>query len=238
MKVTFIYHSGYMVELEHTVLLFDYYRGELPEIDPAKKLYVFASHRHPDHFQKEIFEIFRDFPDVTFILSKDIWKKPGMHHVKFIGPGQELHMHGGKIWTFKSTDEGVAFLVKCEDKLIYHAGDLNWWHWNGEPDSYNRMMKVNYQKEIDRLGEILAGRTLDVGFVVLDARLEDAYCLGMEYFLEKIPAKAVFPMHFFEDGYGVCRQLQESGTAGKEKVISVEAPGQEFVLEQDEKIVN
>lgn len=50
MRVTYIGHSGFSVELESHILLFDYYEGTMPEFDPAKKLLVFASHSHPDHF--------------------------------------------------------------------------------------------------------------------------------------------------------------------------------------------
>jgi hypothetical protein len=233
MKVTFIYHSGYLVELEEHVLLFDYYQGELPAIDPTKKLYVFASHRHHDHFDMQIFELFRDFPDVTYVLSKDIWKKPGMHHVTFMKPGQKERVGDCEIHTLKSTDEGVAFLVKCEGKYIYHAGDLNWWHWNEESDNYNRVMKEKYQKEIDTLAELLDGQKADVAFVPLDARLGDAYGLGMQYFLETVAAKYVFPMHFFEDGYSVCRRFQSSGIPGSEGIFLVEQPGVTFTLEEE-----
>ena len=48
MKVTYIGHSGFSVELESHILLFDYYEGAMPEFDPAKKLLVFASHSHPE----------------------------------------------------------------------------------------------------------------------------------------------------------------------------------------------
>ena len=41
---------------------------------------------------------------------------------------------GAEIRTLRSTDEGVAFVVHYAGKTIYHAGDLNWWHWEGEPD--------------------------------------------------------------------------------------------------------
>lgn len=40
MKIRFIGHSGFYVELEEMNLLFDYYRGELPEIDRSKPLFV------------------------------------------------------------------------------------------------------------------------------------------------------------------------------------------------------
>ena len=55
MKVTFIYHSAFLVELERCSLLFDWYGGDLPKIDRTKPLYVFASHHHGDHYSPEIF---------------------------------------------------------------------------------------------------------------------------------------------------------------------------------------
>ena len=58
MKVTFIEHSGFMVEMEQNVLLFDYYQGEIPSFDGSKTLYVFASHSHADHYDPAIFIIF------------------------------------------------------------------------------------------------------------------------------------------------------------------------------------
>lgn len=52
-KITYISHSCFAVELEHSVLVFDYYQGELPLWNPEKTIYVFVSHRHYDHFSKE-----------------------------------------------------------------------------------------------------------------------------------------------------------------------------------------
>ena len=50
MKVTFLCHSCFLVELETCSLLFDWYTGPIPEIDRSKPLYVFASHHHGDHY--------------------------------------------------------------------------------------------------------------------------------------------------------------------------------------------
>ena len=50
MKITYIHHSAFLVETESAYLLFDYFQGKLPEFSEEKPLYVFASHRHPDHF--------------------------------------------------------------------------------------------------------------------------------------------------------------------------------------------
>ena len=50
-----------------------------------------------------------------------------------------------QVETLKSNDEGVAFLVTAEGRTIYHAGDLNWWYWNGEPEDDNEFMVRFYK---------------------------------------------------------------------------------------------
>lgn len=57
MKITYIHHSAFLAETEHACLLFDYFKGSLPKLPEGKRLYIFASHRHPDHFSKVIFDI-------------------------------------------------------------------------------------------------------------------------------------------------------------------------------------
>ena len=72
MKITYIGHSGFAVELEDKILLFDYYKGELPVLDRSKRLYVFVSHRHGDHYNREILSFREKRENVTYIFSKDI----------------------------------------------------------------------------------------------------------------------------------------------------------------------
>ena len=55
MKITYIHHSSFLVEMEQIALLFDYFEGEIPEIRQDQLLIVFASHRHGDHFSPGIF---------------------------------------------------------------------------------------------------------------------------------------------------------------------------------------
>ena len=62
MRITYIRHSAFLAEWEDIVCLFDYAEGELPEIDRDKRLCVFASHHHSDHFNPEIFTRFADHP--------------------------------------------------------------------------------------------------------------------------------------------------------------------------------
>ena len=72
MKVKFIGHSGFFVDLPEMSLLFDYYKGELPEADPEKPLFIFVSHAHEDHYTGKIFTYLDRTEDVTFFLSDDI----------------------------------------------------------------------------------------------------------------------------------------------------------------------
>ena len=52
-KITYLEHSGFAVECDDYVLIFDYYKGNLPQFDKDKKICVFASHVHYDHFKKK-----------------------------------------------------------------------------------------------------------------------------------------------------------------------------------------
>ena len=60
MKITYINHSGFLVETENCYYVFDYYKGEMPSLDKSKEAIVFCSHFHQDPFNPKIFEILDD----------------------------------------------------------------------------------------------------------------------------------------------------------------------------------
>lgn len=43
MKITYINHSGFLVETENCYYVFDYYKGEMPSLDKSKEVVVFCS---------------------------------------------------------------------------------------------------------------------------------------------------------------------------------------------------
>ena len=191
MKITFIEHSGFMVEMERTVLLFDYYQGEIPAFDKEKTLYVFVSHSHADHYNPVIWKLKEQYEKVQYIISDDVKTKEDARIMK---PHEKNEIGEITVETLKSNDMGVAYIVEAEGKVIYHAGDLNWWHWNGEPEEDNEYYKNTFQEEM----KYLEGKKIDVAFMLLDPRQEDKYCWGMNYFLEHTDCKTVFPMHCFQ----------------------------------------
>ena len=201
----------------------------MPEFDPAKKLLVFASHSHPDHFNREILKLADVYPDVEYIFPKDIRiaKKEQRESEHFMRKRDEITVGDTKVKSLRSTDEGVAFLVRCEDRIIYHAGDLNWWHWEEEDDAYNRMMRGDYQKEI----ETLTGEKIDLAFVVLDPRQEEQFYWGFDWYMRHTDTKIVFPMHMWKQ-YEVQDRLigMEVSEPYREKIMRIREMGQVFEL--------
>ena len=197
MQVTYIDHSGFMVESGSCYYIFDYYKGELPKLDKDKEVIVFCSHFHQDHFNPQIFQILKDMGlNYQAVLAKDINKRKYPTGVKITTAYHDESYtldNGTQVSTLLSTDSGVAFIVKTKDSTIYHAGDLNDWYWEGEPDADNRQMTSRYRAEIDKL----KGIHFDAAFVPLDPRQEDHYADGMIYFLENVECEAVFPMHYW-----------------------------------------
>ena len=224
MKVTFIEHSGFMVEMEQNVLLFDYYQGEIPSFDGSKTLYVFASHSHADHYDPAIWKLKEQYRDIHYILSDDIKDNEGAVVMK---AHEKKEVAGIEIETLRSNDMGVAFLVKVEGKTIYHAGDLNWWHWNGEPEEDNEYYKKTFQDEM----KYLEGKKIDLAFMLLDPRQEKDFYLGMDDFMRMVGADVVFPMHFWGDFEVTDRfKVLECAKDYKDRIVKISTTGESFEI--------
>lgn len=211
-EIWYLGHSGFAVKTSEHFLLFDYSidapkGGKLADgvIDPeelkGQRVTVFSSHSHPDHFNPCILEWKKDLPGIQYVLSEDIHTRAD---ALMVSPDKTYQLEGLEIRTLNSTDLGVAFLVKTDGLCIYHAGDLNWWHWEGEPDKENRAMAARYCHEVDRM----CGEKIDIAFAPVDPRLERAYFWGLDYLMRKVSVQAVFPMHFWEN-FSIFPQLNQ-----------------------------
>lgn len=227
-KVTYLGHSGFLVETEEIYCLYDYYTGELPQWNRKKKMAVFVSHIHYDHFNKEIFKLRKTFSEIRFILSSDIELSAPVQDIISAAPNEEIEVFGMKIRTLRSNDEGVAYVVHCGSRTIYHAGDLNWWHWEDESEAFNKLMRRTYQSEINKL----QNEKIDLAFVPVDPRLGEQYCWGIDCFMKRTDTKYVFPMHFWENYKIFERLMLEKCTEEyKDRVMKIESQGQTFLLE-------
>lgn len=200
--VTYLDNSGFVLKWENRCLIFDYYNltpreGTLsdgvvrPEDMKKKRTTVFVSHSHYDHYHPGIFDLEKEIPDIRYVLSDDI-RKQSSENKLLVAPGQDYRWDDMFIHTLRSTDLGVAFLIKIDGMTIYHAGDLNWWHWIGEPEENNRKMAEHYLHEIDSLPK----NEIDLAFVPTDPRQEHNYLLGLQAFMERVSSRYVIPMHF------------------------------------------
>lgn len=234
MKITYIHHSCFSVELDSVVLLFDYFKGVIPTFDKSKHIIVFASHSHYDHYSDDIFNLSSLYPQVTYILSKDITptKEKLKENILFIEANTTKILPAAdhipiKIETLKSTDEGIAFLVTAEDKIIYHGGDLHWWAWEEDTKEEALTMENAYKDEIKRL----QNKTIDVAFLPLDGRLNKNYWLGFDYFIKSTDTKIAFPMHLWGN-YSLINKLKQTKEAlsYKDKVVDITNENQMFIV--------
>ena len=228
MKITYIHHSGFSIELDKCVLLFDYFKGELPKWNRNKSIYAFSSHGHHDHFSSVIFNLEKEYTNVTYVLSDDIKVKKSAN-IYFVKPNDTFHINDLEIKTLESTDLGVAFIVKAESKLFYHAGDLNYWHWEGElTDEENYNFGVRYKKELNKISDL----DFDVSFVPLDPRQQDQYNFGFDTFMKNINTRYIFPMHFWMD-YSIIDKIlsDKCSKSYRNKIIKITKETEEFILE-------
>lgn len=248
MKITYIHHSAFCVEIGGKVLVFDYYSGEsvpscqyhgkMPEFPEDTPIYVFASHSHRDHFDMEVLKWSRRYRNIHYIFAKEVKKKLGNSMLKRLGfdetikekityvkPREQYVIDDVWVETLLSTDSGVAFLVTLSGKTVYHAGDLNWWRWEGEPEEFNTYQEKTYKEQMD----LLSAQKIDLAFVVMDPRQEQDRYLGIDYFMQKVQADHVIPMHLWKH-YELIREYKElpENQRFRDRILMVEKENQEI----------
>ena len=234
MKVTFLYHSAFLVETEDYNLLFDW-TGErpLPPFDRSKPLYVFASHHHADHYTPRIFSL--GMERVTYILATCIRlsakRKAGLgiddSCIVRMSAGQTRQIGELAVSTVRSNDAGVAFIVRSKEHSFFHAGDLNDWHWIGEDPTWQEKVDSIWNISLEKLRDTRA----DVAFLPLDGRLEEFFWLGLHGYLQTMDCKRVFPMHCWGD-FSVVQRLKELPQSKdyRDRVADIYEDGQIFIL--------
>ena len=214
MKVTYIGHSGFLVETGTVNLLFDYYKGTIPQMNHDLPVIVFVSHKHEDHYNPEIFRLAEQYSNIQYFLSNDIRISEKIiedyrltpnfinNKVSIVSPGQKKVVslsdeEDGKNYivleSIKSTDQGLAFLVNVDGKLIYHAGDLNCWVWEGDTKQQFNNMSALFKRAMEKIG----GREIFLAFAPLDPRQGHYYKIGMEYLLNATSVTYAVPMHLW-----------------------------------------
>ncbi|WP_302956227.1 MBL fold metallo-hydrolase [Prevotella sp.] len=203
-KLTYIFHSCFMLETEQCVLIFDYWKDS-PEGDvkkmlehTGKRVYFMASHFHEDHFNPEIIAMNVPNGDKRIILSRDIIRR---HRAKetdadvVMRKGDVYNDEYIKIKAFGSTDAGVSFMLETDGKKIFHAGDLNNWHWEDESTPQEVKKMEGDFKAV--LRDIKAEHpAVDLAMFPVDPRLGTDFARGARQWIQTIKTTYLAPMHF------------------------------------------
>ncbi len=198
LEVTYLFNSGFVVKCGRDLLIFDYYLNPTVGLEQlmadSENVWVFSSHRHADHYNPVIC----DWQErVThYFLSDDIRYETGVHKIKqekvvFMKPYEQADMKTLQVNSFGSTDEGISFSVEWKGWRIFHAGDLNWWHWKGDTPENIRMAAEGFKTELAKLQHL----KLDIAFFPVDSRLEEYRALGAEAFCRTVQVDNLVAMH-------------------------------------------
>lgn len=241
MKVTYLDHSGFVIEDGKRAYVFDYWKDPAGVVDTlvaqGYELHIFISHVHGDHYVKSIFKylpyihsvwyhedvpalrdvrkqiqhivtvkeeantaslvlerINNECPTDDQTLSEEslteelVQQVFSLHSMKV---GDTVESDNLAVTMFGSTDEGGSFLVDTGTHRIFHAGDLNWWHWSGDTPENIAEAKALKEKEFAPL----LGLSVDIMMFPVDARLEVAREWGALEVLGMMNTKLFIPMH-------------------------------------------
>ena len=165
---------------------------------------------------------------IIYLFSKDILKhhRANPEDAIYINKGESYEDDNLRIDAFGSTDVGISFLIHLQGMSIFHAGDLNNWHWS-EESTEQEIRKANgdFLAEVKYLKQQISA--IDLVMFPVDRRMGKDYMKGAEQFIEQIKTTIFVPMHFSEDyeGGNAFRSVAEANGC---RFISITHRGETF----------
>ncbi len=233
MRIYYLYHSAVCAMHEKTLLVFDYFRHEngkhiedgylnAEDIEAFERVYVFVSHSHHDHFNPRIF----DWASlkVTYVLDSTVKDAP--EGAVVLRPGETYSDGTVYVREFGSTDIGGSFYVNIGGTSLFHAGDLNDWHWRDDGNErYSRVMTKMFDRELAYLKEHVAH--IDYAFFPVDKRMGTGYDEGAVKFIETMKPDVLVPIHFVS--FADTAAFREKSGRGGTKVLEIKHCGERLV---------
>lgn len=253
MKLTYIFHSGFVLECDLAILIFDFWHDPNNVIDDLilskKPIYVFASHFHEDHFNSKIFSWKSKNSNIKYLLSKDILRhrRAKKEDADFwFGKGANYFDENIKVWATGSTDIGVSWVVEIMGKKIFHAGDLNNWYarflsQENPPESIFSMefgIEVHpIEEEKKYLGQLKdiqkISKNFDIVMFPVDGRIGNGYTLGARQFIERFKVGFFVPMHFVTSGFESAWRMEEFCKAKNIPFWKIEKEAESILIEEN-----
>jgi L-ascorbate metabolism protein UlaG (beta-lactamase superfamily) len=195
--VWFLFHAGWAVKTSSALMIFDYLveagdpeRSSLSDgyVNPHKikdqNVYVFISHGHGDHFDRNVLKWKETIPNITYIFG---WQgKEVQGHYAFgkervsesIGPLKVKNI----FHDFDNIPES-AFLIEVDGLTIYHSGD----HGNSSGE-----LNPAYKDNIDYMSQ--QAKKFDLVFLsIFGSPTYD----GELYAIDKFNPRVMLPMHYY-----------------------------------------
>lgn len=234
LKITHFYHSGFSVGFEDMIFIFDYWRGEKEEI-PAelqitseflrrfRQVYVLISHEHMDHLDPIVYTWTASSP-IKYIISSDM---PAGARGQRMAPGDEISLEEGiSLKAFDSTDLGVSYLLNLKGVTVFHAGDLNFWHWRNEssPQEINEA-EIEFHEALKPLEK----EKTDIAFFPVDPRQGAMFEAGAEYYILCVKPRLLIPMHYF-NRTEVIENYAQSARSRSTEVLPMTGIGDSIII--------
>lgn len=221
--------SGFLVGLGDTGMLFDASehgsdQRMLPDravLSAFKRLYVFISHHHEDHFSPAVYDLCGS--DAVYIVGFDV---PEPYRGVRMSPGEERGFGPVSVHAYGSTDDGVSFLVTYAGIVLFHAGDLNLWHWRDE-SSITEIEAA--EKAFYACVAPIPQQKIDVAFFPVDPRQGSMYDAGAGYFVMTVKPRFMVPMHF-QGRADVAMRFSVTGETPYTKIVPLQEPGDHIDL--------
>ncbi|MEQ8904252.1 MBL fold metallo-hydrolase [Ekhidna sp.] len=201
LNVWYLHHSGWMVETDNHLLIFDYFPDELNQenkeavssllsqmIEGANKHVLFIiSHEHKDHYSNEIYQ-WKDLDRVQYVYGWDYNSELDSY---ISAPPDSQNVTVGSLKIIRSipaTDLGSGFLITVDDVVIFHSGDHAQW-----ASEY----KMQFRSEVDKVAEY--DTKIDLAFMPISrgtcGDVTTDLTEGVVYTLNKLKPRFFFPMH-------------------------------------------
>ena len=237
--VTYFHNSGFSVQVGETLLIFDYWRGENNELSGGyqirdrdfegfKRILVFVSHSHEDPVAEVIYTWdYRTYP-ITYIVSDDLpADKRGMR----VKAGDQFRLEDVAVQVFSSTDAGVSFYVTVDGVRIFHAGDLNLWHWR-EESTLREIAKA--EKDFYTAMAPIEQLPMEIAMFPVDPRMGGLYEAGANYFVMSAKPRLFIPMHW-QGRPEVAENFARKGRTKYTEVLALTKPRERAELEFEER---
>ncbi len=212
-KITYLDHSGFMIQTADVLMVFDYYRDPAHKVsktlehNPDMPVVFFVSHRHNDHFSHQIWDLGQNHKRL-YIVSNDVDSKE-VHSdmpVNWMSPGDILEdqLGGIRVKAYGTTGKGCSFAVTTKDgRHIFHAGEL------GEPISHNDDAPrdiARFNEKFDVAVNRIASSMPSFDLAMMSVNTVDGpdFALGATKFLEKVNVGSFVPYHTNDSSDKAC----------------------------------